>query len=322
LTSRLFAFSGAALLGLAGCGQQEIRAIERLPVPASPDRGPMQVRDGDLLTDKGTRLRGATLGVDTSPAVAFDQALFDELSHESGLNAFHVYLENYEDESGANVEQADRLVEFTSKAGMYLVLGIGGGHLNGDFVLEKVRSFWDFYGPRYANRTHVIYEIQNQPELTCDAVFGAETLEMERETYARIRAVAPETHVVFFSYNAIPTAEALGGALDALNGVVNWSNASVAFHGTPKCVPSTELADVLSVSREQGIAAFASEVPNAAPFTETGVFETARVGWFNFHWVVQDRNLAAFRDGHDAAGVSWCPDFGAWPQDAGRCTAP
>ena len=318
MTKRLAAL---ALAGLLGCGEQEIRAIERLPVPASSDRGPVQVRDGDLLTDKGTRLRGATLGIDTSPAVAFDQALFDELSHESGLNAFHVYLENYEDQSGANAEQADRLVELTSKAGMYLVLGIGGGHMNGDFVLEKVRSFWDFYGPRYAGRSHVIYEIQNQPELTCDAVFSAETLAMERETYARIRAVAPETHVVFLSYNAIPTAEALGGALDALDGV-DWSNASVAFHGLPKCVPSAELAQTLAASRDRGIAAFASEVPNDALFSETGVFEAMRVGWINFHWVVQERDLAAFRDGHEAAGVSWCPDFGTWPQVAERCTAP
>lgn len=309
------------LVGSVGCGEQEIRAIERLPVPESSDRGPMQVRDGDLLTDKGTRLRGATLGIDASPNAAFDQALFDELSHESGLNAFHVYLENYEDESGANAAQADRLVELTSRAGMYLMLGIGGGHMNGDFVLEKVRSFWDFYGPRYAGRTHVIYEIQNQPEITCDAVFAAETLEMERETYARIRAVAPETHVVFLSYNAIPTSDALGGALDALDGV-DWSNASVAFHGVPKCVASTELPQALSAARDRGIAALASEVPHDAPPSETGVFEAARVGWFNFHWVVQDRDLAVFRDGHDAAGVSWCPDFGAWPQNAERCTAP
>jgi hypothetical protein len=203
-----------------------------------------------------------------------------------------------------------------------LVLGIGGGHGNGTFDLQKVQSFWDFYGPRYARRTHVVYEIQNQPELTCDAPLAAETYDMERATYARIRAVAPDTHVVLFSFHAIPSTLTLTAGLDAMSGFVDWSKASVAFHAGDACVTTATLPDLLAVSRDQGVAIFASELPTTAPLSETAVLEAARVGWFNFHWVVQDRDLAAFRSEHDAAGASWCPDFGAWPQDAQRCTAP
>lgn len=311
-----------ALFGLLGCGQQEIRVIERLPEPASPDRGRVQVRDGNLLTDKGTRLRGATLGIDASPDAALDQPLFDELAQGAGLNAFHVYLENYEDVTGVNAAQADQLVELTSQAGMYLLIGIGGGHGNGSFDLAKVRSFWDFYAPRYAERSHVIYEIQNEPELTCDAPLAAATLDMEREAYASIHAVAPSSHVAFFSFHGIPTAATLETSLDALTGVVDWSRASVGFHYAPACAPSADLPDVLAIGNNRGVAAFVSEITAGATVAETGVLEAARIGWFNFHWLVQERDLELFRSEHDAAAVTWCPDFGVWPQDAERCTAP
>jgi hypothetical protein len=310
-----------ALCSLLGCGQQEIRAIERLPEQL-PDRGRVQVRDGNLLTDKGTRLRGATLGIDAAPDAQLDQATFDELSQGTGLNAFHVYLENYANETGVYAAQADQLVELTSQAGMYLVLGIGGGRGNATFDLAKVRSFWDFYAPRYAQRSHVIYEIQNQPEQTCDAPFKAETLDMEREAYARIRALAPDTHIALFSYHGVPTAAALKSSLDAMVGLVDWSRASVAFHDGDNCATSAELPDVLAVSAGGPVAVFVSELTSGTPVAETGVLEAARVGWLNFHWLVQNRDLVAFRSEHDAAGVSWCPDFGSWPQDAERCTAP
>jgi hypothetical protein len=310
-----------ALCGLLGCGQQEIRAIERLP-EQSPDRGRMQVRDGNLLTDKGTRLRGAMLGVDAAPDAELDQATFDELSHGTGLNGFHVYLENYADETGANAAQADQLVELTSRAGMYLLIGIGGGHGSGTFDLAKIRSFWDFYAPRYAQRSHVMYEIQNQPELTCDAPLKAETLDMERETYSRIRALAPDTHIAFFSFHGVPTAIALESSLDALAGLVDWSRASVGFHDGDNCATAADLPDVLLASKSRGVATFVSELTSGTPIAEAGVLETARVGWFNFHWLVQERDLELFRSEHDAAAVSWCPDFGTWPEDAQRCTAP
>lgn len=307
--------------GLLGCDQQEIRAIERLPAPPSPDRGRVQVRDGNLLTDKGTRLRGAMLGIDASPDAAIDQPLFDELAQASGLNAFHVYLENYEDVTGVNVAQADQLVELTSQAGMYLLIGIGGGHGSGTFDLAKIRSFWDFYAPRYAERSHVLYEIQNQPELTCDAPLMAATLDMELETYQRIHAVAPSSHVAFFSFHGIPTPTTLETSLDALTGV-DWSRASVGFHYATGCARAGELSDVLAVSGSRGVAAFASEITTGATAADTGVLEAARIGWFNFHWLVQERDLELFRNEHDSAAVTWCPDFGLWPLDAERCTAP
>lgn len=325
-----------------GCGEQEIRAIEQLPLPAteSPDdpepptvpddphpatpgdRGRVQVRDGNLFTDKGTRLRGVMFGLDNNGAPPrFTPALFGELSGETGLNAFHVYVENSTEATGVHVEEVDKLVEMTAAAGMYLVVGVGGGPAGGSFELEKLRATWSFYAPRYASRTHVIYEIQNIPDGACNVAYKAETLAMEREIYELIRESAPRSHIALLSFIAEPSGAALEADLDALDGVVDWANASVAFHSA-RCRSKDNLQELLAVTRARGIAAFASEMSIFTSFETTKRLESARVGWFNFEWFVRTRDLDAFRDSHTEAEVSWCPDFGKWPQDSATCGAP
>jgi hypothetical protein len=341
-------FGGLALLCAAlacGCGEQEIRAIEPLPrpspsatggsrdppdnsddppdTPALRDRARVQVRDGNLVTDKGTRLRGVTLGIDDgSPAgQALEPELFAELSGKTGLNAFHVYLENSTDVTGARVSEADALVEMTATSGMYLVLGIGGGRAGGSFDLEKVRSFWAFYAPRYAARTHVLYEIQNVPDPSCDVAYGPDALAMERTIYELIRELAPSTHVALFSFMAQPTGGALEANLDALEGAIDWSNTSFAFH-VDACAGKDSLAELLAIARARGVAAFASELQFGTSFEKTAQLEAERVGWLSFEWLVRSRDLDAFRDAHAAAGITWCPDFGTWPKDAETCSTP
>jgi hypothetical protein len=237
------------------------------------------------------------------------------------LNAFHVYLENSGDETGARVAEADALVEMTAQSGMYLVLGIGGGSTGGSFDLEKVRAFWNFYGPRYANRTHVLYEIQNVPDKGCAVPYSSETLKMERTIYELIRELAPSTHVALFSFIAQPTGASLEANLAALEGTVDWSKASVAFH-VEGCGGADHLAELLAVARSHGIATFASELQFRTSFDKTAQLEAERVGWFNFEWLVLSRDLGAFRDAHAAGGITWCPDFGSWPEDSETCSTP
>ncbi len=324
------ATAGLVLALGAGCGDQEIRGIERLPTPGTEnppgapvvqDRGRVQVRDGALVTDKGTRLRGVTLGIDFRPDFPLERPLFDQMAHEAGLNAVHVYLESFEQEAGAHAAQADQLVELTSHAGMYLVLGVGAGAMAGSFSLERLRSFWSFYAGRYASRSHVLYEIQNLPELACDAPLAAATLAMERELYSSIRVAAPASHVALLSLIAAPSSSALKDALDGLDDIVDWSKASIAFHAEG-CGSADYLPSLLSDTRARGIAALVSEVPANLPLSLTGELEAARIGWFSFQWLTADQDLQAFRSAHEAAGVTWCPDFGVWPEDAQSCSTP
>jgi hypothetical protein len=311
-------------LSQAGCGEQEIRAIGRVTDRSEPtlrDRGRIQVREGNLLTDKGTRLRGVTFGLDNTEDLRFEPSFINALSKETGLNALHVYVENLSQETGARAEEADELVEMTSAAGMYLVLGLGGGPAGGRFSLEKLRSFWSFYAPRYASRTHVLYELQNIPDPACSAPFAAETLDMERDIHDLIRRFAPSTHVALFSFLKQPTASALEANLDALEGSIDWSKASVAFH-TELCESRNNLAGLLGVARGRGIAAFASEMAIFTSFDLTKQLEAERVGWLSFEWLVRSRDLAELRAAHADAELSWCPDFGDWPESSETCSTP
>jgi hypothetical protein len=305
---------------LLGCNN-EIRAIERLEQPpmAADVRGRVRVSGAGLLSDKNTRLRGATFGVDFEPTYSFDESLFAALTRENGLNAFHVYLENHGTPTGANAAQGDALVDLTERAGMYLILGFGSGDAIGSFDLDQVRAFWSYYAPRYASRTHVLYEIQNAPEPGCATVFSPGTIAMEREIYGLIRAAAPSTHVVLLSWGKIPDLVALSGTLDGLAGVVDWSNASIGYHASEDCVPIADLPKIVGTASGRGTATLVTEVVSQAALQKVAAMEAAHVGWINFDWLVYRRDLSEFRAEHDAAGVTWCADFGVWPEPADSC---
>jgi hypothetical protein len=78
----------------------------------------------------------------------------------------------------------------------------------------------------------------------------------------------------------------------------------------------------LAVTRPRGIAAFASETPYRSSFEHTKQMEEEDVSWFNFEWLVRTRDMTAFREAHTAAGITWCPDFGRWPEDSATCGTP
>jgi len=319
--------SVAALL-LVACGSPDARVVAREPadrgaIEPAP-RGRVRVVGGVLVSDRGTPLRGVTISVDVDPDFAFDAPLFDELARSTGLNAIHTYAENWQQVTGEREAVLDRLVDLTGSTGLYLIIAIGGGSPgdghpgNGWFDIEKVRSFWTHYGARYADRTHVIYEIQNNPELGCDAVLAQATLDMEREAYALLRSVAPQTHVFLFSFEAVPTAAALTATIAGVADVVNFSNASVSMHGTPVCVPPESFPAVRDAAFSLRVPAMATELEaDFAPYVR--VLEASGIGWTHRNWLNGNRDLVSFRQANVAAGISWCPDFGTWPEDRARC---
>jgi hypothetical protein len=327
---------GAALaFGAASCGSPTLEFIAGAPGSDAAEpvvtvtaqvRGRVRVAGTSVVTDKGTLLRGIDIPIDLTPSIPLERQMFQDLSLVHGLNTVQVYLESWADVTGSNVAQADRIVSDARDAGLYVILGIGGGHPgdghlgNGWFDINKVRSFWQFYGPRYKDQPHVIFQIENQPELSCDAPWQAATFAMEREAYSLLRAVAPETHVIMFSYRNMPTAALVGSAIDQVSDLVDWSNASVGMGAIPNCVTTAQFAGT-----------FAAATSHRAPVITIGLtpdgdwaanvveLERNHIGWMSIRWIVRMPDLTTFRAEHDQAGLTWCPDFGIWPQDATRC---
>jgi hypothetical protein len=289
--------------------------------PAGGARGRVRVVDGELVTDVGSRLRGVLMAVDVGYELQSPD-LIDAIGHEAGLNALHVYLENPTHETGANLAQADTLVTLTASAGIYLVLGIGGGSMYGSFDIEKIRSFWALYAGRYADQTHVVYEIQNNPELTCEDPVKSETLAMEQEIYELIRAAAPQSHIVLFSGTSLIRPAVMTDLIARLTPFADFSNSSIALHVDTDCTPLTELDSLTSVASSAGLPLLVSQLPRMDWPMYVQAFEQARVGWMHHGYLTESGTLPQLVEATASAGLTWCPDFGTFPQDSSQCVEP
>lgn len=280
--------------------------------------------NGELQSDMGTPLRGLLLPVDTGWTLD-DFGLMESIAASSGLNAVHVYLENWTHVTGAMQSQGDALVSLTAQAGLYLVLSIGGGPNapdhpgNGWFDPEKVRSFWSFYGARYKDSPHVIYEVQNNPERICQDPMSESTIEMEREAFALIRSVAPETHVVMFSTIAVPEAAVLDDAIRRVSDVVDWSNASVGLNADVPCVPLGDFENVEAVARSANVPLLMTHLPLDDWASHVRAYEERRIGWLHLRWLAEEAELGGLLDGTRLAELDWCPDHGDFPLAAAVC---
>lgn len=319
-----------ALFLTAACGGPEAELIAREQVVAPPDevppatRGRVSVVDGELVTDIGTPLRGLLLPVDVGYELE-DFELMRTIADTTGLNTVHVYLENYSQTTGDKHLEADALVALTAQAGLYLVIGIGGGpdaddHPgNGWFSAEKVRDFWNYYGPRYADSTHVLYEIQNNPQLSCADPLAPGTIELERSTYQLIRRVAPSTHVLMFSTNTVPQPAVILRAIDDVSDVVSFGNASFAMHFDAPCVPLGELDTVVELAKAKQVPLLFSQLPVEDWQPVVARAEQHRIGWMHHQWLTFDTKLSTLRAAFTDADISWCPDRGTYPQPAEGC---
>jgi hypothetical protein len=291
---------------------------------SNPQRSRPSVVGGTIVTDAGSLLRGFTIAIDTNPSLAIPQTLFDDAAN-NGLNTVLVYLENWADVTGKNAAQADQIVAEAAKARLYVILAIGGGlpgngHPgNGWFDIEKVRSFWNLYAPRFAAQTHVLYEVQNQPETACSVPFQQATIDMEREAFGLIRGLAPATPILLFSYRSTPDPATLTDALDRVGGAVDWSNTAVAVDADINCSPPTDYPTVLAAAKSHNAPMIFPAMPVDGWEPYLREFEKDHVSWVSTRWLIRLKDWTAFQSEMTGAQISWCPDFGSFPEPSLTC---
>ena len=128
-------------------------------------------------------------------------------SRSQGCNAVHLYAEDFVSgyAAGSMSNEVDQLVAMTRTNGMYLIITIANSWANGSNSLSFATNFWRFYSARYANETHVLFEIHNEP-VAWGPPYSATNanppgaLNMEEACYKIIRANAPNTPVLLFTY--------------------------------------------------------------------------------------------------------------------------
>lgn len=296
-----------------------------------------------FVADNGQDLRGPYTSTEwTGPVPAQDIANIRSL----GFNAVHLYAEDFDPNypnagstaPGYSAANVDAIVAETASNGLYLIITIGNGGNNGDYNLAYATNFWKFYAPRYANDTHVLYEIQNEPVAWGPPYSSASAtppgaINMEVAAYNVIRQYAPNTPVLLFSYSVFGGTGGTSAALTdiqafntAVFGQANvvWTNEAVAFHGYAGWQgTTTAVSGLLSA----GIPCFMTEYYGTPWGTGldtldaemTSELETLRVSWLTFQYipptgVSTDVTQPQYYSNIVVnAGLSWTPDYGNFP---------
>jgi len=289
-----------------------------------------------LLSDKNSLLRGVSLSWDGGdPYGSQDkymptQKSLNELATKYGFNSLHLYLEG--DSSGntnpvgCNANDCDILVKRCAKAGLYLIITIGCNGENGAIHnLRFIHDFWNFYGPRYKDETHVLYEAKNEPVAHTAGHWKPEDWDKQVAMYKTIRAAAPNTMILLFSYMGFRNEKAASDAVKYVKTKgVDWSNAGVAWHGyetlvgIEKCLnhfktnpsyPVTLCTEFWPGDTVPDLNIKGDESYNAA-------FESQQTGWMQFQWLAgNDDELPGLAYRLEKAGVVWTPDAAGcvWP---------
>ena len=274
-----------------------------------------------FVSDTGTLLRGPRISTEagTLPQRSDLQAI-----KNYGCNAIHVYGErgDYGYAAGTRAAALDTIVQWTREDGLYLIITIGNGGVDDAFI----SAFWNFYAGRYANETHVLYEIQNESVFSPGVT--ASVIATELKAYNIIRSKAPNTPVLFFSYVAFSSGAKVVQDINALGTGVNWSNAGIAFHGygtggrnaTRACLQYVQNAGYACFQTEfyvwpwgTGNFSLGDAVSIYQDTDQTGDYERLGCSWLNFMDVKQVAIDARFKTPIRNAGILWTPDYGTWP---------
>jgi hypothetical protein len=284
-----------------------------------------------LLSDQNTLLRGVSLSWDggdpygSQSKVMPTQAQLDALANEYGLNALHLYLEG--DSSGNtnpigyNAADCDILVARCANAGLYLIITIGCNGENGQMNLAWSQDFWEFYGPRYKDETHVIYEAHNEPALWTPSNWTTTDWDKQIAIYNTIRTAAPDTFILLGSFMGFAGDPRWGANYLAANGV-SWSNAGFAHHGYESdagienainLLKNTSYPALLCTEFWPGDTYNTSKNPIGR---YNSMYESHFNGWMQFQWLgANDADLSDFKGKINNAGTLWTPDVATcnWP---------
>ncbi len=264
----LSSISLSALFSLVLCATAQGQSVSmptdraRVTVDSIPDPygGPnLKV----LRTDANTPLRAGTAWIWEKQGQEEPASYYVSMKAK-GLNAFRMILfDTWEVETYTpgpsftptdwndaayrtrQLARMERSVNYASANGMYVIIN-SHNHIP-SYNESYVNALWTYVAPYFANRTHVLYELANEPMSGIgrngdmdDASGNAQNsprLQALRRGYDIARAGAPDTHLMILSppgINDYAFGTGMGNlaaSFAALPGMaVDWTKTSVAYH--------------------------------------------------------------------------------------------
>lgn len=236
-------------------------------LPESPARSTDPARVKVIKTTKGStiatadgqRLRGVPMAYLTSVLNdPFDNIVFNanfyKKAHNMGFNAVKCFAENPDlnDEAAlmTSLSICDSIVNLTSKYGLQLLLNAGNiayyQNPNPAELKRRIEYNQIFNGilaNRYKNRTHVIFEQQNEPIYNILTPYPT-VIQDIANCYTLMRKVAPDSHITLFSlmmscgYSMLDMAKSLDAKVN-----VDWTKTTFGYH-TYGCNNNTEILEL------------------------------------------------------------------------------
>jgi len=226
--------------------------------------GRVQVRNGTVVTSAGELLRGVPVwvyryGKQTGATAHFRQPAYYTRLRELGVNAIRVVCFDPWQQANGYIHydvlnahemqllaaEVDAIVNLAGDHGLYAMIDY---HSSGQGDPVRLHAFWRAMAPRYATRPHVFYEMVNEPVEWFPRDYSPAALELQESTYSLIRSLAPDTHLVLFTFpNLIgePGDPSIVEVVARVPGI-DWTNASVGFHPYKTGYSSQPLVDLKS----------------------------------------------------------------------------
>lgn len=306
-------------------------SIDAEPLYAPPDeRGRVRVVNNNVVTDNGAPLRGEHLvfGTDandtnTDSTILYDEQFWRKMRDQYHLNTVRLLMsrppQNWSPDLGSNcappdyrcydldhvhggdastngkttLEIMDDLVDIAGGLGMYIILDY---HPVFGYDQADAQAWWNRVAPRYADRTHVIYELANEPHPNTS--YPNNLIDFQEALYQQIRADAPDTHVILWTF---PVTDANISSTVARADGISYANASVGYHpyGEYESANLTDLRTQFPIIATE-IGQNRIDMTNAA--------ESINVSWVWLDGVAQKPGIDSSIDNYEPSDVTWPRD--------------
>jgi hypothetical protein len=168
------------------------------------------VKDGTIKTADGQLLRGMSLHVSKTYSWAAVQWGLQKSNIQAVKDSLHLnairlncldpraVVDGRPDQAFSTIAQeavyTDSIVALAGEVGLYIMLNYHCLNYIYDNSTWDIRKFWDFYAPRYKDKTWVSYEIENEPyqDVPTGGASGWPTSN-EVDLYKKVRGYAPNT---------------------------------------------------------------------------------------------------------------------------------
>jgi hypothetical protein len=213
-----------------------------------PPRGRVRVGNGTVLADNGSLLRMIHCYVHDHFSPYYTNIEWWRAMRDAGrFNTVRVmaFLGGWPKSPQVMdletlLPRLDSMVDMAANEGLYLLID-NHSECCGNQNVANNTVFWNAVAPRYKDRTHVFYELKNEPWQYSGLA------EYERTMYEVIRPLAPETHLVLWTIeNLIHVDDPLG--LVRSFPEVDYANESVGFHPYATYRARHKLCDALGLS--------------------------------------------------------------------------